>query len=186
MNRILIITVFSILLASWTLTNKFPKINYTTTHGKSITNEYFNDTTTIVVHFFIGCPGAMILVKDLQILEAEGELNSQVLLIAENTDDQILQFNSDEKNMWSRIRKYFGVGIITNDIVGECEKGKVEVINGDTIVGSQCKKLSKKLNIESSPTTYRINGKGEITGSFEGYASSSNVAYFEKKWRELK
>ena len=84
----------------------------------------------------------MFLLKDLQLMEEDKSENYKILLIAENTKSQILEFNSGEKNAWSEMRKLYGIQKLTYDIIGEYTQEKVVEINGDIIISSQCRKIA--------------------------------------------
>lgn len=174
-----------ILFGSWNYDRNFPDFTYKTVEGKTITNDYFNNSNTLVILFHLGCPPAMFLLKDLQLMEEDKSENYKILLIAENTKSQILEFNSDEKNAWSEMRKLYGIQKLTYDIIGECTKEKVVEINGDLIISSQCRNIAKKLRTKSSPTTFKVNSEGKIIGRFEGYTLKSNVVSLKEIIKKL-
>ncbi len=158
--------IFLSVLTSFTKTKEFPAINYQTIDGKMITNSFFNGKRTLVIMAHLGCPPAMLLIKDLQTLTTE---KFQTIIILENTNQQIKDFNSDEKNDWSSIRQYFHLEPITINIVAECENSSTKSGDGNTIIDSQCRKLAKKIKTKDSPTLVFVDEKGTITNIIKGY-----------------
>lgn len=175
-------TVVCALLFSFALPKNFPAIDDQTMNGKAIDAAYFANKKTIVIHMFLGCPGATKAVRDIQAIQDSIPENIQILFILENTVDQIKEFNSDEENNWSEIRKSRKLNPITQDIVAECETPNVHIDeNGNMRVDVQCEKLSKKLKIKWSPTFFFVNEKGKIIKTERGYRGLQTPAGMWKK-----
>src|SRR5688500_9945770 len=79
----------------------FPEINYTTNQGSTFTNDDFKGKKTVVLLFHLGCPPAMGLLKDIEMMKAQSDDQTQIIGIVENTPEQIKQFNAEDKNEWS-------------------------------------------------------------------------------------
>jgi len=158
--------IFFSVLTSFTKTKEFPVINYQTIDGKTITNSFLKGKRTLVIIAHLGCPPAMLLLKDLQTLTTE---KFQTIIILENTTQQVKDFNSVEKNDWSGIRQYFKLEPITINIVAECEYSNTKSSGGNIIVESQCRKLAKKFKTKDSPTMVFVDEKGKITNIIKGY-----------------
>ncbi len=158
----------------------FPDINFRTTKGKEITNEYFTGKKTLVAHLHLGCPPSMVLIKDLEELADE---NLQVLILSKNTEEQLNDFFSDKDgNTWSYLRKQFKIGQPDWDMVGVCSKDKSGVGSGGPVaLGAQCRKLSRKLKSKGSPTIFLVSENGKIINKKNGYYASSNL----KRLREF-
>ncbi len=158
--------IFFSVLTSFTKTKEFPTINYQTIDGKIITNSFFKGKRTLVIMAHLGCPPAMLLLKDLQTLTTE---KFQIIIILENTTQQVKDFNSVEKNDWSSIRQYFYLEPITINIVAECENSNIKYSDGNIIIDTQCRKLAKKIKTKDSPTLVFVDEKGKITNIIKGY-----------------
>ncbi len=158
--------LFFWVLTSFTKTKEFPAINYQTIDGKTITNDFLKGKRTIFILAHLGCPPAMLLLKDLQTLTT---YKFQTIVVLENTSQQVIDFNSVEKNDWSSIRHHFDLEPITINIVAECENSNIKHSDGNIILESQCRKLSKKIKTKDSPTLVFVDEKGEITNIIKGY-----------------
>lgn len=149
---------------------KFPKLEHYTVKGEMITNDYFKENEkTLVVHGFIGCEGMMYVLKDLQVLEKEGENFPNVLLIFENSINQFNNFNDTIVTPLSKLREYYDLEPITYDVIAECGETTMKSKNGDIEIGSECRKLGRKLQTRSSPTTFLVNSTGEIIKKEKSY-----------------
>ena len=172
-----------VLILSFAVPKKFPTLSDQTLDGKTIDAAYFADKKTIIIHMFLGCPGATKAVRDLQAIEDSISDNIQVLFVLENTPDQVRDFNSDEENNWSRIRKSQRIQPITQDIIAECETSNVRIDEaGNMRVGNQCDKLSKELKIKYSPTFFFVNGEGKIIKRQNGYSGEQTP---QGMWKKL-
>ena len=170
------------LLVSFALPKKFPVLTDQTMNGKTIDASYFANKKTIIIHMFLGCPGATNAIRNIEAIQDSIPHNIQVLYILENTPDQVNEFNSDEENNWSSIRKSRKLNPITQDIVAECETPNVRIDeNGNMRVGVQCEKLRKELKIKYSPTFFFVNGDGKIIKRENGYRGKQTPAGMWKK-----
>src|SRR5690554_4381235 len=155
---------------SFALPKHFPTIKSQTLDGKTINANYFANKKTVVIHMYLGCPGAMNAIKDIQAVQDSIPEDIQVLFILENTADQVREFNADQKTDWTMIREYFKLIPISQDVVAECDTPNIyKDENGNTVIGSQCNKLSKKLKIKSSPTFLYVDEDGKILKKESGY-----------------
>lgn len=162
-------------LISWKPSKSFPKMDFNSLQGKQITNDYFKNQKTIVVHFHLGCHAAMVLLRDLQAFQKENSENYQILLIAENTANQVSEFNSTEENLWSNFRTNYKIAPLNFDLIPECQEEKIEIIDGNTVIMQQCRKFAKKLKTKVSPTIFVVNGEGDIETKFKGYLQKGGV-----------
>jgi hypothetical protein len=179
MKNLLILLGFLLISGSSKIEKKFPQLNHQTIDGKIITNEYFSKSKTIVIHFHLACPPAMTLLKDIENLSTDEFKNYQFLFLLENTEDQVEKFYSDEKNIWSTIRKQYKLSNTNFDVIAECNKDRVKNKDGKIIITSQCRKLSRKLRTKSSPTIFRVNRSGIIEKKQKGYFYKSNIDWLK-------
>src|SRR5690554_3610328 len=171
------------LLLSFALPKNFPAIDGQTIAGENIDATYFAGKKTIVINMFLGCHGASKAIRDIQAIQDSIPENIQILFIIENTPDQVREFNADEENNWSEIRKSRKLNPITQDIVAECETPNARIDeNGNMRVGTQCEKLSKELKIKWSPTFFFVNEKGKIKKTERGYRGLQTP---EGMWKKL-
>ena len=92
-----------------------------------------------------------------------------MIFIIENTNSQIIEFNSNEVNNWSNTRKVFGLKPLDGIVIGECSNDNLKYDGKNLIVSSQCRRISKKLHTKSSPSIYSVNDQGLITKKTKGY-----------------
>ncbi len=168
MRYLTVLLCFILLSASTYKQKEFPSISYTTNQGINFSNENFKGKKTIVVLFHIGCPAAMMLLKDLEFVPADKNL--QIVGILENTPEQIRQFNDTAKTTWSSIRKHFKIMPVKIPLIGECDTENIEITkSGNTLIKSQCRVLSKKLKAKASPAIFYVDGAGKIIKKKIGY-----------------
>jgi len=180
MKNLFVLVGILLLSGGWNIEKSFPKLNHKTIDGRIITNKYFAKSETIVIHFHLDCPPAMILLKDLEKLDKKELDNYQFLLILENTKKQVQDFYSEENNIWSTLRTQYKLSKTNFDIIAECSKDRTKTKNGDIVITSQCRKFSRKLKTKSSPTIFRVNQNGKIEKKQKGYSYKSNINSLKK------
>ena len=169
MLKLIYVAVAVVFLSGFTTKpKKFPEINYTTNQGTTFSNADFAGKKTIVVLFHLGCPPAMDLLKDLESLP-ENE-NIQIVGILENSPNQIKAFNSKEENEFSSIRRSYQLNPVHIPLIGECDSRAVA--KNKTTSGVQCRMLAKKIKTKVSPTLVYVNTDGSIKKIRKGYISS--------------
>lgn len=176
MNTKRLIYFFSLLLVfcSFSAKKKFPVFSYESIDGTKITNDYFVGKTTLVIMGHLGCPGLMYAINDIEGWDNNGQF--QTLLILENTPSQVQQFNSDSKSDWNDIRTFFKTQPLKGVVISECETENISTDkDGNTIIGLQCRKLSKKIHTKSSPTFVLVDGDGTIKSKISGYSDSKDI-----------
>jgi thioredoxin-related protein len=175
MRYLTVLLCFILLSASTFKRKDFPLISYTTNQGETFSNENFKDKKTIVVLFHIGCPAAMMLLKDLESVPADKNL--QIVGILENTPEQIRQFNDTAKTTWSSIRKHFKIMPVKIPLIAECDTENIEITkSGNTLIKSQCSILSKKLKAKASPAIFYVDEAGKIIKKKIGYLGTDDLA----------
>jgi thioredoxin-related protein len=164
---------------------KFPKFSNTTLSNKAIDNAYFLNKKTVVVLFHLGCPPASTLVEDLETLSKTLDSNHyQVLFILQNTKEQVVQYNTDVKNDWSDLRKALKMHLIKYEMIAECEIGKSNLQGEDGYAMEECRKITKKLKTESSPSMVIVNENGKYDNLFRGYYLFNTV--IDERLKDLK
>ncbi|MBK9983209.1 MAG: hypothetical protein IPP15_12510 [Saprospiraceae bacterium] len=98
----------------------FPTFQYTSIEGATINNSIFTRKESMVILGRLGCYPLMLLLKDLQDTTFSPEI--QTILILEDTNQQILDFNSPTSNLFSRIRFKYKLNPLMGNVIGECEK----------------------------------------------------------------
>lgn len=159
--------LLTICLTSFAPNRSFPKLDHQTISGEKITNDFFQGKKTLVVSAHLGCPPAMILFKDLDAFVQN--TGFQVLVILENTHQQVIDYNASEENSWSDLRKMFKLEPLAYPTIAECETENITMDGDNMIVDIQCRKLSKKLWTRSSPTLVFVDESGKIYHKFKGY-----------------
>lgn len=153
----------------------FPTFQYTSIEGTTIDNNIFTGKKSMVILGRLGCYPLMLLLKDLQ--DTTFSQDFQTILILEDTNQQILDFNSTTSNLFSRIRFKYELNPLRGYVIGECEKEKITYPKGDTLILNHPSILSKKLKTNDSPTTYFVNSQGSIERSFKGYINGANKKF---------
>ena len=153
----------------------FPEFEYYSIDGKLINNSIFYNKHTIVILGHLGCHPLMLLLKDLQ--DTSLYPGYQTIIVLENTLKQVENFNSNTTSMWAEMRTQYELEPLEGMVIAECETEKIKYIRGDTIVLTQCRKLSKKLNTNDSPTIYVVNSSGRIENTFKGYVQGADIKY---------
>jgi len=165
---ILTLKIFSILILYTSCkTIKFPEFNSADFNGNQISNLNFTKQNTLVILGHLGCPAFMQLLADFQSNRIDSSY--QVIVFLENTRQQLIEFNSEEVNIWSSTRKHFQLNQIAGIIIPECTSDNIVEKNGQHIILSQCRKISRKLRTKTSPTSYLVKSDGLIHAKFEGY-----------------
>jgi hypothetical protein len=132
---------------------------------------------TVVLVGYLGCPAAMTATKDLT--EHNDKIKCfdkfETVFIFENTAEQIKDFNSNEANNWSELRKYFNLKPILNNVISDCESENLKAKGKDIIIDRQCRNISKTLHTIDSPTIFIVKDN-KIIGRLKGYYGSTDQA----------
>jgi len=156
-----------IILFSSAKPRKFPEFSNIDINGNQISNLNFTEQNTLVILGHLGCPAFMQLLADFQSNRIDSSY--QVIVFLENTRQQLIAFNSEEVNIWSSTRKHFQLNPIAGIIIPECTSDNIVEKNGQHIILSQCRKISRKLRTKTSPTSYLVKSDGLIHSKFKGY-----------------
>jgi hypothetical protein len=154
---------------------QFPTFQYTSIEGATINNSIFTGKESMVILGRLGCYPLMLLLKDLQ--DTTFSQDFQTILILEDTNQQILDFNSPTSNLFSRMRFKYKLNPLRGYVVGECDKEKLTYPKGDTLILNHPSILAKKLKTNDSPSTYFVNSQGLIERSFKGYFNGGSKKF---------
>lgn len=164
-----------------------PVLPAQTLDGKMIDADYFKGHLTVVTFMYIGCPPCMHEIATLNRLHKTygpgGKV--QVLCIARQMREQMIQFNGDGKNLFSSVRDALGAEPIQYAIQPACPDAasKMEVKGDDTRLKSECSIIEDTYGIQSYPTIFYVDGKGIIRKMRKGGPAKSNSESF---YNELK
>lgn len=166
--------LFFIFLSSNLWAKNFPKFKLKDIDNNIWTEDSLLGKKSIIVLFHLGCPGAMSLLNDLDSLKNDNP-ELQVFAFAENTQEQLKLFFGNEKNDWTTIREYFKTKEKLNyPILAECEEPYKE--NGEVVITTQCRVISKQVHSKNSPTILLIDDQGEILKNYKkGYIAFSPI-----------
>jgi hypothetical protein len=147
---------------------KFPKFTYTTVQGSQISNKDLIGKTSLVIVGHISCPGVLFLLKDLQNSAID---TTQVILLLDNTAEQMAAFNSeDTSNIWAYQRFIFKLKPVIIPTVTSCSKERITVTsNGAVVIKSQCNKMKFKYRAFNVPKLYAVNHSGRIINKQTGW-----------------
>ncbi len=157
------------------LNHPIPLLPNKTLDGKTIDENYFRGHVTIVSFMYIGCPGCMNEITPLNKLKQEyaGNDKVQILCVARNMKEQMVQFNSndtakpDTNNLqnigYGLIRKAMKADAIQYTIQPACNEGHGRTVNGNEIrIASECNTIKDVYGIETFPTTFFVDKKGIV------------------------
>jgi len=167
------------------LNRPMPLLANKTLDGKTIDNNYFKGHITIVSFMFIGCMPCMNEIGLLNKLNREYHTNSglQILCIARQMKEQMLQFNSDSKTMFSQLRKALNVDTITYSIQPACsnEKSNMDSMGNNVSLKSECNTISDIYGVYRYPTIFFVDREGIIRKIYIGGPPAKNdTAYYNK------
>jgi len=167
------------------LNRPMPLLANKTLDGKIIDNNYFKGHITIVSFMFIGCMPCMNEIGLLNKLNKEYHTDSrlQILCIARQMKEQMLQFNSDGKTMFSQLRKALNVDPITYSIQPACsnEKSNMDSMGNNVSLKSECNTISDIYGVDRYPTIFFVDEEGIIRKIYTGGPPAKNdTAYYNK------
>jgi hypothetical protein len=168
MNKILFIKLYLITVLPIYGQNQFPKFTYQSVYGDTISNKTLLNKSTLIVVGHLSCPGMLFLLKDIQKVNID---TIQVILLLENTKEQVLAFNlNDTNDIWGLQRLSFRIKPIEFPTVTFCDKEKLgKKQDGSVIIKSQCNKLKIKYGAFEIPKIYAINNYGQIISKQTGW-----------------
>jgi peroxiredoxin len=115
----------------------------------------------------------MKLMKDLDSLALTIDTSKyQLVVVLENSENQIKEFYSSEQNGPSDLRKYFEINASNYLILAQC---RIRKLRRNTKKVTSCNPISKKLFTAASPISYLVDERGKIQKKSKGYVSLSPI-----------
>lgn len=152
---------------------KIPAFSGTTLDHKTVDSLYFKDKLTLISFFYIGCAPCM---KEIPVLNRLKEYYAgkpvQLLAIGSHPPSQLAIFNPADTTGNTEIITRYRTEKIRYDILPECKEE----------LTSRCFTLSRLFGVNAYPTSFIVNGKGEILMTTEGFPMRENV---EETFREM-
>lgn len=165
--------------SSTSVTRKFPSFELSDSNGHIHSEKLFQNKRTLVVVNYLGCYHAMKLMKDLDSLALTIDTNKyQIVVMLENSENQIKEFYSSEQNGPSDLRKDFEINASNYLILAQC---RIRKLRRNTKKATSCNPISKKLFTAASPTSYLVDERGKIQKKSKGYVSLSPISE-RMKW----
>ena len=160
-----------------------PLLPNKTLDGKTIDENYFRGHVTVVTFMAIGCMPCMYEINSLNKIQKEYAARGvQVLCVARQMRDQMVQFNSDDKKSYfSMLRNAVKVEPIKYDIQPACadkksalEEKKDTARNVEVTLKMECNTLEEKYGITAIPATFYVNKNGIVRSTTIGGPGKPN------------
>jgi len=165
-----------------------PLIANKTLDGKVVNENYFKRHVTIVSFMYIGCMPCMNEISVLNRLNREfsPDPRFQIICVARQTKEQMMQFNSDDKTLFGKIRKALNTDSIEYAILPACsdEKSKMDSSGNHITMKSECNTITEKYGIDAFPTTFFLDKKGIIRKIDKGGPPDKNDTLFYAHLKE--
>jgi len=156
---------------------KIPSFTGKTLDNKTIDSLYFKDKLTLISFFYIGCAPCMKEIPVLNKLKKHYKGKPvQLLAIGSHSPAQLAVFNPADTTTNAEIITRYRTEKIEYDILPECPD---ETSSGNA---PRCFTLSRLFGVNAYPTSFIINGKGEIVMTTEGFPMRENT---EETFREM-
>jgi peroxiredoxin len=175
LTRIPFVLLLWLLLASssTSITRKFPSFELRDSNGHIHSEKLFQNKRTLVVLNYLGCYHAMKLMKDLDSLALTIDTSKyQIIVMLENSENQIKEFYSSKQNGPSDLRKDFKIDASDYLILAQC---RIRKLHRSTKKVTSCNPISRKLFTAASPTSYLVDERGKIRKKSKGYVSLSPI-----------
>jgi peroxiredoxin len=157
---------------------KMPNIKGKTIQGDIISPAFFKDKITLINFMYIGCPPCMKEIGILNHIHKHYKNTSfQILCIAANTSQQVLDFNTNDTTEYSRLRKRNKIDSIEYPILPECLT-QISILKSGHLP-SECTVVSKAFNVSGYPTSFLVDEKGIIRKVYEGYPTKISDSTIE-------
>jgi len=180
---LLIPIVLCLSFASGSLLNKpVPLLPYKTLEGKSIDKNFYTGHVSLMSFMFIGCMPCMNEISTLNKLQAEYKSNPnfQIVCVARQMRGQMMDFNSNNNSILSKVRKAFHADSIEYSIQPSCPdaSSKATGYNGNIELKSECNSIEDTYGIISFPTMLYIDKKGIVRKLEQGGPGKPNDPEF--------
>ncbi|MBK7888601.1 MAG: TlpA family protein disulfide reductase [Bacteroidetes bacterium] len=155
---------------------KIPSFTGKTLDNKPVDSLYFKDKLTLISFFYIGCAPCMREIPVLNRLQKHyAGKPVQLLAIGSHPPAQLAVFDPGDSSNTEIISRY-RTEKIHYDILPECTD---ESTSGNA---SRCFTLSRLFGVNAYPTSFIINGRGEILMTTEGFPMRENA---EETFQEM-
>lgn len=150
------------------LNHPMPLLANKTLDGKTIDADYYRGHVTVVSFMYIGCFPCMNEISVLNKINDNYKSNRQVqvLCVAKQMRQQMIEFNSDEKSLYSAIRKAESADPIRYSIQPACKDTVSKTVMGDehtaTELKSECNTIETTYGFTAFPTIFFVDKKGII------------------------
>jgi|TARA_B110000971_G_scaffold67666_1_gene69367 hypothetical protein len=115
----------------------------------------------------------MKLMKDLDSLALTIDTSRyQIIVLLENSENQIKEFYSSKQNGPSDLREDFKTDAPDYLILAQC---RIRKLHRNTKKVTSCNPISRKLFTAASPTSYLVDERGKIRKKSKGYVSLSPI-----------
>ena len=115
----------------------------------------------------------MKLMKDLDSLALTIDTSRyQIIVLLENSENQIKEFYSSKQNGPSDLREDFKIDAPDYLILAQC---RIRKLHRNTKKVTSCNPISRKLFTAASPTSYLVDERGKIRKKSKGYVSLSPI-----------
>lgn len=173
------------------LNKSMPLLPAKTLDGVTVDEQYFKGKVTIVSFMYIGCPPCMNEISLLnKFIDDYAGKDLQVLCVAVQTRNQMLEFNTSDTGTYGALRKAMKIEPIRYAIQPACPDGpnniQLSINGGDTIkkIGYQCPDITEKYGITAYPTVFLVDKKGIIRAIKKGGPGEKNDMWFYDMWKK--
>lgn len=164
------------------LNRPVPLLLNKTLDGRTIDEAYYRGHITLVSFMYIGCPPCMNEINILNRIEQEYRSDGrvQLLCVARQMRRQMLDFNSTNETLFSKMRKVFGADSIRYAIQPACNDTTSKMVtNGDHVnIKSECTTIEERYGIEAYPTMLYVDRKGLVRKVARGGPAQKNDSAF--------
>ena len=166
------------------LVNKpLPSITGKTISGQKVDSSFFLNKVTLIDFMYIGCPPCMREMQQLIKLNKENTNSSfQILGISSNTEQQLIDFNSDNSSLYSQARKNAKLDSVEYFLMPECTADMPA--KNTSYLGPKCNVISKTFKVSSFPQTFLVDKKGIVRYAFTGYVSEQDETAFMQELKD--
>ncbi len=155
-----------------------------TLEGKVIDADYYKGHVTIVSFMYIGCFPCMNEISILNKIKEDYSSNRQlqVLCVARQMRQQMVEFNSNNKTLFSRMRIALGADSIKYEIQPACNDGQSTMEKDSTAnyisIKSECSTIEDNYYFTAYPTVFYVDKKGIVRSIHTGGPGSKNDPIF--------
>jgi len=170
------------------LNKPMPSLSAKTLDGIVINRDYFKGHCTLVSFMYIGCMPCMNEIGLLNRLKNEyaNYPHFQILCIARQMKTQMIDFNTDNKSVFSNIRRALNVPPIQYAIQPACgsDSSKIQKQGEHVTLVSECNTISDVYGIDAFPTIFLVDSDCVIRVINKGGPSQPNDTLFYNRLKK--